>query len=111
MVLPGFIIPRTATSTNTYTSINKVSNIQSDTVTVQVKENNVNAVTYKILVSLDDITYQQLPDASTTFTVAKNGSDYQIIDGAWKYVDVQIVSSVADAHGNLTCTISGSTGM
>ena len=107
MPLSNFIIPRTKVSTNTYASIVKAENCQSSSIIVSIKENDVNAVTYKVLVSVDGVTYFQLPNSDTEFEVAKNGEDYQTIDGYWRFVDVQIKSTVAGLHGNVNCVVSG----
>lgn len=103
-MLDDFIVPRTATSTNNYVSVYKVSDSHSRHIAISIKENNVNALLYKVLGSLDDVTFHELL-AETS--LAKNGSDYQTIEGAWRYIDVQIKSAVAETHGNATVLISG----
>lgn len=103
-MIDDFIIPRTATSTNSYATVCKVNDLHSRNILVSIKENNVNAIKYKILGSLDDVTYHEL-QAETVVT--KNGSGYKSFSDAWRFIDVQIASNVAETHGNATVVISG----
>jgi hypothetical protein len=69
------------------------------TIVVQIKENNTNAIKYKILVSEDDVTYFEYKPETV---VIKNGSDFEPVIGAWLWIDVQVVASVAGAQGSVT---------
>jgi hypothetical protein len=73
-------------------------------VLVHLKEQNVNAVKYKILASADDVTYEILKDETS---LAKNGSVHETCDDPWRFFDVQIKSAVAGIHGTVKATIAG----
>jgi len=96
---------KTQTSTNNYASILKIEvPSQITKVLVHLKEQNVNAVKYKILASADDVTYETLKDETS---LSKNGSVYETCDDPWRIFDVQIKSAVAGIHGSVKATISG----
>jgi hypothetical protein len=100
----NFTQPRTKTSSNSYVSANIVQNCNSSKFVVQLRENNVNSVKYQILASIDGINFETLQGETV---IPKDGSDYQIFEGCWRFVDVQFMSTVENSHGNLTTTISG----
>lgn len=96
---------KTQTTTSAYASVLKVElHSQIHKVTVHLVEKNVNAVKYKILASNDDVTFETL-QAETV--IAKNGSDWQTLDEAWRFIDVQAVDSVAETHGSIKVTATG----
>lgn len=96
---------KTLTSTDDYVSILKLQLYsQTKKVLIHLKEGNVNAVKYKILASNDDITYETLL-AETV--LAKNGSDYQVVDDPWNFIDIQFKASVGASQGSLKVCVSG----
>ncbi len=97
---------KTQTSTDTYTTILKLGEISANihTITFSLKEQNVNAVKYKILGSNDDSTYETL-QAETV--IAKNGSDWQTISEPWRYIDVKIQTSVSPNPGSVKIVAAG----
>jgi len=71
---------------------------------VHLKENNTNAIKFKILGSLDAATWETI---KTETTLAKDGSVFETFSDPWLYVDVQFMANVADSQGKLTVNISG----
>ena len=97
----------TQTSTNDYASVLKVQVPgQVKTVLVHLIEKNVNAVIYRIRGSIDDATYETLPNVDGV-TLAKNASAFETCDDPWLYFDVQVKSAVAGVHGSLEVLVSG----
>lgn len=78
---------------------------QTSKMMVSLKENNTNAIKYKVLVSVDNVTYEE--EKSET-AVGKNGSASVEIPEAWLYVDIQVKTSVPPNNGKVTVAISGS---
>jgi hypothetical protein len=72
---------------------------------IHIVEKNVNAITYKVLgQSRASGTTEELlaPKA-----IAKAGSDWQTLEDAWLYVDVQIITTVNPNHGSVDVDILG----
>jgi len=97
----------TQTSTNDYASVLKVKVPgQIKTILAHLIEKNVNAIVYRIRGSVDDETYETLPNVDC-IALAKNGSAFETCDDPWVYFDVQIKSAVAGAHGSVKVLVSG----
>lgn len=102
----------TKTSANAYADILN-ENVPGDLpagVAVFLKENNVNAIDYKVDGTFDGTNWVAIK-AETG--IAKNGSD-QVLPSAeaklkdpWLKIRVQIKSQVAETHGNVTATLTG----
>ena len=94
-------------STNDYVSALKLglSSIKYWNFVVHLKEDNTNAIKFKILASIDQVTWETIK-AETT--LAKDGSVYETLSDAWLYIDVQFKANVADTQGKLTVNVSGS---
>lgn len=79
-------------------------------IAIYLKENNVNAVDYKVDGTFDGTNYQVIK-AETE--IAKNAEATELPSAEAKYGDpwykvrVQIKSSVGDTHGNVTATVYG----
>ena len=93
-------------TTNAYVSALKVQvPTQMQKVMLHLKENNVNAVKYRVLGSMDDSVYEEVIAEAT---LAKNGSiKLDAITDPWPYLDLQIKASVEDAQGSVTAHCSG----
>ena len=91
-------------TTNNYASALKLKlGASADRLTVHIKENNVAAVRWKVLSSLDDVVYETIRDEEI---VLQNGSDYDTLTDLWRYVDVQVISNVVDVPGVVTIYVS-----
>lgn len=78
---------------------------------VHILENNVNAIKYKVLGSLDGTLFETEIKAETV--VAKNGSGVVLpsavaaLGDPFQKISVQIKASVGAAQGNVTATLVG----
>ena len=89
--------------TDPYASAVKVTVQQGgNRVIIHIKENNANAIKYKILTSPDDVTYETL---IADILVAKNASAYEVLSDPWLYIDVQLANNVAGSSGTGTVFI------
>jgi len=71
-----------------------------------LKEENTNAVLYKIQGAQDeDFTYYK--DLKGETTLAKNGSAYETLTEPWLFIRVLHTAAVDDSQGKTTCIISG----
>jgi len=71
-----------------------------------LKEENTNAVLYKIQGAMDeDFTYHA--DLKGETTLAKNGSAYETLSEPWLWVRVMHKAASAGNQGKTTCKISG----
>lgn len=69
-------------------------------VIIHIKENNTNAIKYKLLGSVDDTVWEEVVSETV---VAKNGSaKLATVTDPWPYLDLQVVDSVAATHGKAT---------
>lgn len=104
----------------TLASVNAYANVilvkvppQVQKVSVQIVENDVNAIKWKIDGSIDDGTTWEAIRAEQTLakagTIALTPSDTGLerLGDPWKQIRVQHKSSVAGVHGNTTVTVIG----
>lgn len=93
-------------TTNDYADLIQVNllNLDASKILIWLKEEDTNAIKYKILGSQDDSRWEELK-AETI--IAKNGSDKESLTDAWLYLKVQHKASVADTQGKTSCIISG----
>ena len=77
------------------------------TITVNVKENNVNAVLYQII-GYTSPNFTKPIVLATALPVAKNGSDYQVVTMGLIAIDVQAVDAVGGTHGSLIVDVVAS---
>lgn len=106
--MPEEIGSATADTTNSYADLIKVKLAQTKTLgkfLIWLKENNVNAIKFKILGSQDDTNYEELK-AETV--LAKNASTFELVAWPWLYVKVQHKADSGGSQGKTTCIISGS---
>lgn len=103
----------TLTSTDEYVTLAEVDLFEQpnvDKVSVEVVENNVNAIKFKIEGTIDGTNYEEIKAEAQ---LAKNGKiDVTPADAAkladpWRKIRVQHKSDVAETHGNTTATIIG----
>lgn len=94
------------TSTDDYVSALKVglTDLGYSTFLVHLKENNTNAIRFKILASVDNVIFETIKGETT---LAKDGSFYETFSDPWIYVDVQFKADAAGNQGKLTVNISG----
>jgi hypothetical protein len=71
---------------------------------VALKEQDVNALKYKILGTADGLTWWE-EKAETV--LAKNGSYSQIISNPWVLLDIQVKASVGGSQGTVKVDIAG----
>ena len=74
---------------------------------IRLKEENTNAILYKIQGAMDpDFTVAE--DLRAETTLVKNGSAYETVEEPWLYVRVLHKAAVAESQGATSCVISGS---
>lgn len=71
---------------------------------IWLKEENTNAVKYKVLASNDGSRWETLK-AETI--IANNGSTWEWLTDSWRYLKVQHKASVDGSQGKTTCIVSG----
>jgi len=77
---------------------------QTGKMMVHAKEQNVNAIKWMILGSIDNANWsEEMAEAS----IGKNGFGVHEITKAWLYVDVQVKSAVAETAGSVSVAVSG----
>ncbi len=93
-------------TTSSYADLLKISAAppRANRIVLWLKEENTNAIKYKVLASNDDNRYETVK-AETT--LAKNGSTYEVVSDPWLFILVQVADSVAETHGKATCIASG----
>jgi hypothetical protein len=74
-------------------------------ITVNIKENNVNAVMYQIVGYTEASGFTRPIVLATALDVAKNGGDYQIVEMPLLAIDVQAVDKVGGTHGLVTVDV------
>jgi hypothetical protein len=74
-------------------------------ITVNIKENNVNAVMYQIVGYTEASGFTRPIVLATALDVAKNGGDYQIVEMPLLAIDVQAVDKVGGTHGSVTVDV------
>lgn len=104
----------TATTTNDYANLLEVTlppNIQK--VSIQLKENDVNAIKFKVDGTVDGTNYEAIKaetvlakNAGIALTPSDTGLER--LGDPWLKIRIQHKASVADAQGNTTCTAIGS---
>lgn len=111
--MPISLGTKTLASTDEYvTLIDADIPPQVKEVSIQLKENNVNTIKYKVDGSIDGSTYEAIK-AETVLakngTIALTPSDTGLarLADPWMKIRVQHKSSVAETHGNTTCTMIG----
>ena len=67
---------------------------------VEIKETGGKAIYYKILAG------QSSEVLCSDMPIAANGSDYQVLQGPWEYVDVQLKNQVAGQAGTASVWIT-----
>jgi hypothetical protein len=102
----SLIRKRTQISGNDYISIMKLNlnNIEYKTFLFHFREENTNAIKFKILASSDQITWETIKEETT---LAKNGSTYETLTDAWMFIDIQFKADTPEAQGKLTLNVSG----
>jgi hypothetical protein len=75
-----------------------------------LKEENTNAIKYKIQGAQDE-NFTYCADLKGETSLAKNGSAYETLTEPWLYVRVQHKAAVAETQGKMTCIISGCGGL
>lgn len=110
--MPDKLKEKTAASVNAYAALVslKVPDAFNELLFL-VKENNVNAITYKIQ-GAEESDFSDAIDledeiGDTEFAVLKNGSSYQTLSDPWTYVRIMHKSTAPGAHGNTTGKILG----
>lgn len=93
-----------ATSTAAFASALKIHCAIKNKILIQLHEHNTNDIQYKILASMDDVTYFTIVAATDLLT---NGDAVILLSDPWLYIDVQIIDKAAGTHGKLDCTIGG----
>lgn len=83
------------TSTDTETNIVLAYVYPWQNKLVYIKENNVNAISYRIDGSMDKVNWVNLHALAD---IGKNGDDYQTLTDAWVWIRVQIKSTAAGTH-------------
>jgi hypothetical protein len=76
---------------------------------IHLKEENTNAILYKIQ-GAQDLDFSNTEDLAAETSLTKNGSVYETIGEPWLFVRVLHKAAVADAQGKTSCVISGSGG-
>ena len=76
---------------------------------IHLKEENTNAILYKIQ-GAQDVDFSVTEDLEAETTLAKNGSVYETIGEPWLFIRVLHKAAVADSQGKTSCVISGSGG-
>jgi hypothetical protein len=81
---------------------------QVNRVLIHLKEENTNALKYKILAS-NEATYSasRVKTLKAGTVLAKDGSVYETCSDAWMWIDVQFCANVGSSQGALTVNISG----
>ena len=74
-------------------------------ITVNIKENNTNAVMYQIIGYTEASGFTRPITLATALDVAKNGADYQILELPLLAIDVLIIDKVGGTHGSATVDI------
>ena len=92
----------TQDSTDSDATILQLEIPETHKATFWLKENNVNAVTFLIHGSMNLTTWEELKGVTD---LAKNGSTYETLGDAWRFVRVQIKTKTSPNHGNVTCYI------
>jgi hypothetical protein len=82
---------------------------QTSKLLIHLKEENTNAILYKIQAAQDE-DFSNTEDLEAETSLAKNGSVYETIGEPWLFVRVLHKAAVADAQGKTSCVISGSGG-
>ena len=110
--MPARLKEDTAASVNAYVALVslKVPDAFNELL-FKIKENNVNAITYKIQ-GADESDFSDAVDledevGDTEFAVLKNGSSYQTLSDPWTYVRILHKSTAGGVHGNTTGKILG----
>ena len=80
---------------------------QVDQLLISLKEENTNAILFKIQGS-NDPDFAVAEDLKAETTLAKNGSAYETVEEPWLYVRVLHKAAVAESQGATSCVISGS---
>ena len=110
--MPEKLVEQTATSSNGYTQLVSIKVPDAfNELLFLVKENNVNAITYKIQ-GAEESDFSDAIDledevGDTEFAVLKNGLSYQTLSDPWTHVRIMHKSTVGGAHGNTTGKILG----
>jgi len=98
--------PATQTTTNAY--VNHTRNFiwiaDLTKLTIVIRETNVNAITWSIDVSHNSTNWINI---KTDQALAKNATTYETLTDVWRYIRLQIKSTVADAHGTVDMYIMG----
>jgi len=111
--LPINLGSKTGTTTNDYGTLIEASiPPQVKTVSIQLKENNVNAIKYKVDGTIDGSTWEAIKAEATlakNATIALTPSDTGLerLADPWMKIRVQHKASIADSQGNTTATIIG----
>ena len=71
-----------------------------NTITVHVKENNTNAITYQILGYLESSGFTRPIVIASGIAIAKNADDYEIVTMALMAIDIQVMDTVGGTHGS-----------
>lgn len=74
-------------------------------ITINVKENNTNAILYQIIGYTEATGFTRPITLVTNLPVSKNGSDYQVIDMPLLAIDVQAVDAIGGTHGSVNVDI------
>lgn len=111
--MPTHLGTKTLASTNSYVSLLDVEIPQHvKQVNIQLKENDVNAIKYKIDGTLDGTNYEPIKAETVlaknaSIAIAKEDTDMGRLGCPWYKIRVQHKASVADTQGNTTATMFG----
>ena len=101
-------VPAPVISTAAYASATAgplVISVPYKRITVNIKENNTNAIMYKIIGYTESSGFTRPITLLTDVDVSKNGSSDQIVEMPLLAVDVQIVDKVGGTHGSATVDV------
>jgi len=98
-----------ATTNNYAAAITVAVPPQISKILIYLKEENTNAILFKIQGAQDEnFTYAE--DLKSETTLAKNGSTYETLTEPWLFIRVLHKAASEGSQGKTTCIISGSGG-
>lgn len=77
---------------------------QAPTVIVTLKEQNVNAIKFKVLGSADgDVWWTEKSET----VIGKGAGDFAVVTNPWVFLDVQVKASVGGSQGTVKVDVAG----
>jgi hypothetical protein len=78
---------------------------QTSKMMIHLKEQDTDAVTWKILGSIDNVNFSE---EMAEEEVLEDGFDTHEVTKAWLFIDVQVKSTVPESPGSVSVAVSGS---